>query len=148
MMKMFNLPVSDDTAYFPTISYGASKTAAVLFSVGLNAKLYEKYGILSFAVNPGEIKTELGRNTEPKMLEGMLSMAEKLGLTWKTLQQGCSTTLVAATDEKLGLPAEDGKGTFLSDCQIKDTPGYAVNAEYARKLWDVSEGWTGEKFAW
>src|ERR1700710_2275313 len=32
MMQAFDLPVSDATTYFPTISYGASKTAAVLFS--------------------------------------------------------------------------------------------------------------------
>ena len=149
MMKAFDLSVSEETTYFPTISYGASKTAAVLFAVGLNAKLYEKYGILSFAVNPGEIRTELGRNTEPKMLETMLGVAEKMGMVWKSLQQGCSTTLVAATDDKLGLPAgEGGQGVFLSDCQLKDAPGYAVNGEYARKLWEVSEEWTGEKFAW
>ena len=148
MMKMFDLPVSEETAYFGTIAYGASKTATVLFSVGLNAVLYDKYGILSFAVNPGEIRTELGRNTDPPLLKKMLEVAEKRGMAWKSLQQGCSTTLVAATDDKLGLPAEDGKGTFLSDCQVKDTPAYAVKREYARKLWEVSEGWTGEKFTW
>ncbi|KAJ9608955.1 hypothetical protein H2200_006726 [Cladophialophora chaetospira] len=148
MMQMFELPVDDSTTYFPTISYGASKTAAVLFSVGLNDKLYEKYGILSLGVNPGEIKTELARNTEPTMLEGMLKKAEAFGLKWKTQQQGASTSVRTAVDDTLGLPAEDGTGAFWTDCQVKPAPSYATKKELARKLWEVSEGWTGEKFAW
>ena len=148
MMQAFDLPVSEATTYFPTIAYGASKTAAVLFSVGLNDKLYDKYGILSFAVNPGEIRTELGRNTEPSMLERMLAKAAQYGLKWKTLEQGCSTTLLTATDNTLRVPKKDGTGAFWSDCQVKVAPGYATNMEYARKLWEVSERWTGEKFAW
>lgn len=148
MMQAFGLPVDESTTYFPTISYGASKTAAVLFSVGLNDRLYAKHGILSFGVNPGEIKTELGRNTEPTMLEGMLAKAEAFGLKWKTLQQGSSTSMRAAVDDTLSLPAEDGTGAFWTDCQVKAAPSYATKKELASKLWEVSEGWTGEKFAW
>ncbi|EXJ64563.1 hypothetical protein A1O7_00899 [Cladophialophora yegresii CBS 114405] len=148
MMRAFDLPVDDSTTYFPTIAYGASKTAAVLFSVALNDKLYAKYGILSFAVNPGEIRTELGRNTEPQMLASMMAKAEALGMKWKTQQQGCSTTVRAAVDPSLDLPAEDGMGVFMSDCEPKPAPGYATKKELARKLWDVSEAWTGEKFEW
>ncbi|ETI28505.1 hypothetical protein G647_00954 [Cladophialophora carrionii CBS 160.54] len=148
MMQAFDLPVDDSTTYFPTIAYGASKTAAVLFSVALNDKLYDQYGILSFAVNPGEIRTELGRNTEPQLLATMLAKAEAHGMKWKTQQQGCSTSVRAAVDPSLGLPAEDGMGAFMSDCQPKPAPGYATKKELARKLWDVSEAWTGEKFEW
>ncbi|KIW72963.1 hypothetical protein PV04_01119 [Phialophora macrospora] len=148
MMQAFDIPVDDSTTYFPTIAYGASKTAAVLFSVGLNDKLFDKYGILSFGVNPGEIRTELGRNTEPQLLATMLSKAEARGIKWKTQQQGSSTSVRAAVDTALGLPAEDGLGAFMSDCQPKPAPEYATKKELARKLWDVSEGWTGENFTW
>ncbi|KIX97022.1 uncharacterized protein Z520_07136 [Fonsecaea multimorphosa CBS 102226] len=148
MMQAYDLPVSEETAYFPTIAYGASKTAAVLFSVGLNDKLYEKHGILSFAVNPGEIETELGRNTEPVMLETMLTAAKKRGMVWKTQQQGCSTTLVAALDDKLTLPPAEGPGVFMGDCQPKPAPPYATSKDKATKLWEWSEQVTGDKFAW
>jgi NAD(P)-dependent dehydrogenase (short-subunit alcohol dehydrogenase family) len=148
MMQMFELPVDDSTTYFPTIAYGASKTANVLFGVALNDRLYEKHGILSVAVNPGEIKTELGRNTDPNMLESMLAKAEQFGMKWKTLQQGSSTTLVAAVSDAVTLPGEDGMGAFWSDCQPKPAPPYATKKGLANKLWEVSEGWTGEKFAW
>ncbi|OQV02875.1 hypothetical protein CLAIMM_07995 [Cladophialophora immunda] len=148
MMQAYNLPVDESMAYIPTAAYGASKTAAVLFSVGLNDRLYESHGILSLAVNPGEIQTELARNTDPVMLETMLGAAKARGMVWKTQQQGCSTSLVAAVDDKLGRPSDDGNGAFLGDCQIKPTPAYAVKREYAAKLWEVSEQMTGEKFAW
>ncbi|KIW90354.1 uncharacterized protein Z519_08999 [Cladophialophora bantiana CBS 173.52] len=148
MMKAFNLPVDETMAYIPTAAYGASKTAAVLFSVGLNDKLYDKHGILSVAVNPGEIQTELSRYTDPAMLDTMLDAAKKHGLVWKTQQQGSSTTLVAAVDDKLSVPGDDGHGVFLSDCQFKAAPAYAVKKEFATELWEVSEGLTGEKFSW
>jgi NAD(P)-dependent dehydrogenase (short-subunit alcohol dehydrogenase family) len=151
MFKSYNMPVTDETTYFPTIAYGASKTAAVLFSVELNARLQEKYGIRSFAVNPGEIQTELGRNTDPEMLKVMLETAEKTGrLKWKTLQQGCSTSLVAAVGDKLvpGVEAGVGKNVFLSDCQAGHAPGWALKAELATRLWGQSEEWVGENFEW
>ena len=146
MMQAYGLPVTESTTYFPTIAYGASKTAAVLFSVALNDLLLAKYGILSLGVNPGEIKTELGRNTDPEMLAMMVEKAESYGLRWKSLQQGCSTSMVAAVGDVVG---EDGEvGPFWSDCQLKGAPGYATSREKARRLWEVSEGWVGERFEW
>lgn len=90
-------------------------------------------------------------------------------MPWKTLEQGTSTTLVAALD-----PALKGKyislhsvhlllpnsqpplnntntpsahsGTFLSDCQIFKTADYTTNPQYAEKLWTLSEKIVGEKF--
>ncbi|KIW76953.1 hypothetical protein Z517_09397 [Fonsecaea pedrosoi CBS 271.37] len=42
-----------------TVAYGQSKSADVLFALGLTAGLYEKHGILSLALHPGAIMTEL-----------------------------------------------------------------------------------------
>ena len=44
-------------------AYGQSKTANVLFSVGLNRRLAEQ-GVTANAVHPGTIVTELGRHLE------------------------------------------------------------------------------------
>ncbi|OAP59534.1 hypothetical protein AYL99_06832 [Fonsecaea erecta] len=148
MMQAFNLPVDESMAYIPTAAYGASKTAAVLFSVGLNDRLVARHGVLSLAVNPGEIQTELARYTDPDMLKTMLGVAAARGMVFKSQQQGCSTTLVTAVDDKIALPADDGTGVFFGDCQPKPTPPYAVKKEYATKLWEYSEKVTGEKFAW
>ncbi len=49
------------TTYDPWISYGQSKTANILFSIGLTQR-YEKDGIVSNAVMPGVILTNLLRH--------------------------------------------------------------------------------------
>lgn len=149
MMKMAGMNIDENVAYVPTAAYGASKTCAVLLAVGLNVRLYEKYGILSLALNPGEIKSELGRHTDPEWLTKLLKKREEAGLMhWKSLNQGASTTLLAACDPKLGLPDAGGRGYYLSDAQIAQAPQWAVDKEAAEKLWKVSEELTGENFAY
>lgn len=148
MMKGAGMDVDENVAYIPTAAYGQSKTCNILFAVGLNDRLFQRYGILSLAVNPGEVKSELGRNTDPEWLKRAVKAREDRGLMfWKNLEQGASTTLVTATDPKLTLPGSDGKGYYLSDCQIAPAPGYATDHADAEKLWEISEGLTGEKFS-
>lgn len=88
----------ENMSYIPLEGYNQSKVANVLFSIGMNKKLYEKYGILSLAVHPGVIQTELGRNMEEetaKAVEGMV----KVGLVrFRGLGAGAATSLVAALD--------------------------------------------------
>ncbi|KAK7887294.1 hypothetical protein LTR67_009714 [Exophiala xenobiotica] len=148
ILKGAGLPADDDVIYSPMAAYGQSKTCNVLFSVGLNQHLYEKYGILSLAVHPGEMQSELARHTDKRWLEKVTEARAAHGMFWKTLQEGASTTLVAALDPKLERPGSDGKGYFLSDCQIGDVQPYAVDEDIARKLWELSEGFVGEKFAY
>lgn len=148
MMKHAGMEVNEDMAYFPTAAYGQSKTCNVLFSVGLNERLFEKYGILSLALNPGEVQTELSRNTDREWLDRMVKRRAENGmLFWKTTQQGASTTMVAACDPKLTLPESDGKGQYLNDCQIAPAPGWAVDKAAAGKLWSMSEELTGQTFS-
>lgn len=104
--------------------------------------------MLAISLNPGEVRTELARSSPPAFLNTLKDVETKYGLTFKSLQQGASTTLVAATDPKLSLPDSDGRGVFLSDCQFEKTPAYAVGKEESQKLWEISEGFVGEKFAW
>lgn len=148
MMKHAGMNVDENVTYIPTAAYGQSKTCNVLFSVGLNERLFQKYGILSLALNPGEVQTELGRNTDPEWLGRMVKRRADMGmLFWKSIQQGASTTLVAACDPKLSLPESNGNGQFLQDCQIAPAPGWAVDKEAAEKLWKLSEELTGQNFS-
>lgn len=59
---------------------------------------------------------------------------------------GAATSVVAAVDPGLG----DGKnGFYLMDCRVSDKAGErAVSSENAERLWGVSEGLVGERFAW
>ncbi|KAK5098489.1 hypothetical protein LTR70_002702 [Exophiala xenobiotica] len=148
MMRQAGMEVNENMSYIPTAAYGHTKTCNILFSVGLNERFFSEYGILSLALNPGEVKTELGRNTDSAWLDRMIKRREAAGIHfWKTQRQGASTTLVAACDPKLGLPGSDGSGVLLSDCQIWRAPPYAVDKSAAEKLWKLSEELVGQEFA-
>lgn len=149
MMKAAGLPAEESMSYLPMGAYGQSKTANVLFSVGLNERLYERHGVLSLALNPGEIMTELHRTTDMKWLESAIAGREKMGMQMKTVEQGASTSLVAALDPKLGVPNADGHGQYLNDCQISGIAlPYALDKGIANKLWEISEGFVKEQFSW
>lgn len=150
MLKQAGLPVQDDTTYIPFGAYGVSKTANILYSVALNAKLGQKHGVLSLALHPGEIKTELHRSTDPVWLAKAMEGRAKAGMPgFKSVEEGAATAVVAAVDPALERPGEDGKGTLLEDCQVTaKVPPYALDGKQAERLWGVSEEMVGEKFAW
>lgn len=151
MMKMAGMDVDEnsDVTYIPTAAYGQSKTCNILFALELNRRLFEQYGILSLAVNPGEVQSELGRNTSREWLDNAIRKREAAGLMhWKTLSGGASTTLVAACDQNLSIPDVSGKGIFLQDCQITQAPPWATESAAADKLWKLSEELVKEDFKW
>ncbi|KAK8052501.1 hypothetical protein PG993_003886 [Apiospora rasikravindrae] len=123
--------------YIPIAAYGQSKTANILFTVSLQQRLKSR-GIAAFAVHPGAIDTNLGREHDPEMAEAI----SKTATYWKTLDEGAATTLVAALDPALNASNEP----FLSDCQMAEPSPWATNAESAEKLWKLSEDLIGEKF--
>lgn len=140
-------------SYSPIDAYGQAKTANVLFSVALNARLAARGAARAFALHPGSIATGLQVHMTPEIRDEATKRlfaghegAERPPL--KTLQQGCATTLRAALDPDL--PAHEG--VFLNDCQLT-TPSecpflaeHAVVPEDAERLWDLSEKLVGQKF--
>ena len=133
-------------------AYGQAKTANALFANGLSRRLRDSGG-LAFSVHPGGIFTPLQRHLPKEEMvalgwideDGEPSELAKNG--FKTPEQGCSTTLWAATSDKLiGKP-----GVYCEDCDIaeptaEDSPTarwFGVNAhacsdESAEKLWEIS----------
>ncbi|KAL8787729.1 MAG: hypothetical protein Q9213_002049 [Squamulea squamosa] len=153
--KHWGVTDPEEKSYLPLEGYNQSKVANVLFSIGMNKRLYEKYGIFSTAVHPGVIRTELSRYAPPEALAAIEKMNENGTISFKTLGAGAATTLVAATDPQLGmskLEAKEGKenhGAFMMDCQISDQArDLAVSSDEAEKLWKLSEDLVKEKFAW
>ncbi|KAH8689740.1 retinol dehydrogenase 12 [Phaeosphaeriaceae sp. PMI808] len=118
------LRVPETTKFNPFIAYGQSKTAAALLAVHLNT-LFAKEGIFAFSLHPGG-----GIAAVP---EDQKALYEKL--LWKSIDQGSSTTLVAATDP--GLNPE--KGVWLEDNQLVEPVEWAVDKEKAKRLWKLSE---------
>lgn len=143
VMKKFGMRT--DGKYNPYIAYGQSKSANILWSLGLTARLYEKFGIKSYALHPGGILTDLWRHTDDDFVQKLVAGTEAVG-GFKTLQQGASTTLVAALDPNLPNPTGSGENLFLDDCQLTPAVAWARDAESAEKLWKLSEALVGEEF--
>lgn len=135
-------------------SYGQSKTANILFTVGLQQRLASQ-GIDAFAVHPGGIATNLGRHlTEQDVAEMMARIQERAGgsFSFKTVEQGAATTCWAATATELV-----GKGgVYCEDCHVAPVDdedpragvrSYAVDPAAAEQLWTLSEELVGETFA-
>lgn len=135
--------------YNKWLAYGASKSANVLFAVGLDSHLKSK-NVRAYAVHPGVIQTDLMRHFSPEDA----AMFEKPVEPFKLVAQGAATGVRAATSPDL---ANNG-GVYLKNCQIAevdDSPdmaggvkSYAVSPENAERLWTISEELVGEKFAW
>jgi NAD(P)-dependent dehydrogenase (short-subunit alcohol dehydrogenase family) len=143
----------EDKSYIPMEAYSQSKVAGLLFSIAMNKRVYDNHGILSFAVHPGVIATELGRNSPPEVIEGIQGMIKAGMLDVKTLGAGAATSLVAALDPKLEVGKTknglENYGVYLADCQISDKAcARAESSDEADKLWTLSEEMVKEKFIW
>jgi len=121
-----------DGRYEPSVAYGQSKTANVLFAVALN-----KRGVKSFAVMPGTIATDLARELDEQAVKGLTQG----NFDWKSADQGAATLVVAGFDPEL----DSETGVYLDDCQLKRPSKWASNADKAERLWRLSEDLVGGK---
>jgi NAD(P)-dependent dehydrogenase (short-subunit alcohol dehydrogenase family) len=130
--------------YDPGLAYGQSKTANVLFAVEASRR-WAADGITANAVHPGAISaTNLSRYMDSEVLAGIVAAGT---YTFKTVEQGAATTVLAATSPLL----EGVGGRYLEDCNeaaVIANPGpeeatgvaaYALDPIAAARLWDVSE---------
>ncbi|KAK9365629.1 short-chain dehydrogenase [Lipomyces kononenkoae] len=150
-VRFEDLNFQDGKCYIPWLGYGQSKTANILFSVALEARL-KKRGISSFSVHPGTIfNTNLGLHLDDESFDVLRKIAQEKGMPTleeqrlKSVDEGCATALVAALDPSLESGAS---GAFLSDCVIENTREYAHDPDNAEKLWQLSEAVTGQKFSY
>ncbi|MCD1622297.1 oxidoreductase [Citromicrobium bathyomarinum] len=133
-------------------AYGQAKTADALFAVGMNTRLAE-HGGRAFSVHPGGIMTPLQRHldTEEMTALGWMNedgeLSEQAAKMFKSVTQGASTTLWAATSPAL----KDRGGEYCEDCDIAQLADpenrsrynkvqpYAVDEDNAQRLWAMSE---------
>jgi NAD(P)-dependent dehydrogenase (short-subunit alcohol dehydrogenase family) len=123
--------------YDPSLAYGMSKSANVLFAVEATNR-WGGDGIVANAVAPGSILTNLQRYMPAETLNNIRGMP-----IWKTPEQGAATSVLVATSSEL-----DGVGgRYFEDCQQAglNEPGtrrgvaaHALDPESATRLWKVS----------
>jgi NAD(P)-dependent dehydrogenase (short-subunit alcohol dehydrogenase family) len=148
--------------YSPWVAYGQAKTANALFARELARKAGPS-GLLSFAVHPGVIVTDLGRHLTEDLMNDMMEFArrrsaaagtgeEPRAMAFKTVEAGAATQVWAATTADLA----DHNGAYLADCGLGvlgADPGangfrpYLLDDGHAAALWELSERLVGERFA-
>ncbi len=145
-------PNFESADYDPWLSYGQSKSANVLFSVGLEQRYSDK-GIHAYAVHPGGIMTNLGRHLTEEQSAALLKRVQESDseFAWKTIEQGAATSCWAAT-----APDVEGKGgVYCEDCHVAEVDNhsaaggvrsYALDQDSAETLWSLSEELVGETF--
>jgi NAD(P)-dependent dehydrogenase (short-subunit alcohol dehydrogenase family) len=142
-----------DRGYDKWAAYGQAKTANSLFAVQLDA-LGQDAGVRAFAVHPGGIMTPLQRHLpRQEMVDaGWMDADGNLSDRFKTVEQGASTSVWAATSPQL-----DGKGgVYCEDCDIAEptavgtesaelrgVDAHAIDPDAATRLWAVSAELTG-----
>jgi len=153
-------PNFERTPYDPSIAYGRSKTANILFAVEFDLR-HRARGVRATALHPGGILTELGRHLQPGELEAtverlnaQLAAERRPPFQFKTIPQGAATSVWAA----FVAPAKDVGGRYCENCQVSEvieglispvSPGvrpYALDPEHAKALWAKSEEMVGERF--
>ena len=154
----FEDPNFEHREYDRWVAYGQSKTANALFAVSLDA-VGEPHGIRAFSVHPGGVITDLIRymSTEEVRAAGALDENGRPIIdparNMKTPEQGAATSIWCATSRQL----EGLGGVYCEDCDIAvPVPGgstelrgvrpWAIDREFARELWSLSERLTGVRF--
>lgn len=145
--------------YSPSLAYGQSKTANILFAAEFDRR-HKQRNVRAAAVHPGGIHTELGRHVTPEVMEDFQAEVLRVDpdfdfsmpLAAKSVPQGAATTVWAGF---VAPPAEVG-GRYCEDChvaEVNDGPGfvagvrsYALDADRAQALWALSEELVGETF--
>lgn len=150
-------PNFDHREYDKWQSYGQSKTANILFSVGLEDRFADK-GVHAIALHPGGIMTNLGRHMTEEDMAWMMKRIEENAKEsgekpqgFKTIPQGAATACWAATADALEVTG----GVYCEDCHVAelddDDPtggvrSYALDKDNADRLWSLSEKLVGEAF--
>ncbi|KAK5092889.1 hypothetical protein LTR24_004803 [Lithohypha guttulata] len=97
-------------------------------------------------VHPGAVSTDLARHLDPEKLKAAIEGFKKTapGMFWKDLEQGCSTTLVAALD-----PKNTKDDILWADCHVAGwAPEWSTDPGKAEQLWKLSEQLVGQEFSY
>ncbi|EJD37537.1 NAD(P)-binding protein [Auricularia subglabra TFB-10046 SS5] len=131
----------DNREYVWMQAYAESKLANIHFTQYLAA---HGNGIVALSVHPGTIwGTSIFDTISEEEHQRAREYVASLGIKEKTVEQGASTTLVAALDPAL----ETHNGAYMVDCQVAEFDCEAARREdLSEKLWTLSEKLIGEPF--
>jgi NAD(P)-dependent dehydrogenase (short-subunit alcohol dehydrogenase family) len=123
--------LSGDKGYQPLTAYGQSKIANLLFAKELQRR-FAGTKKTAYAVHPGVVATNLGRNLGPVLSRVLAAMGP---LFLKSVAEGAATEVFAAVSPK----AVPLAGNYLSDSNVEKPRADAEDAALATRLWAESE---------
>ncbi len=127
------LPLSR-TAYSDVTAYGQAKLCNILFAKELHRRCADR-GVTAYALHPGAlVPTELGRDSV--LATTVFRLARPFT---KSVAQGAATSVFCATYPGL----ERHGGEYFRNCQLRTSSPETNRPAVARKLWQLSEVWTG-----
>lgn len=133
--------VMSENSYDLFVTYSQSKLANILFTIELQNRLTAKGSkVTCNAVHPGIVRTDVTRNMNALLRYGQAMISPLLYLIHKSPEQGAYCTLHVATSPDL---AGIGGKYFVQSEQ--STVGAAADADSAKRLWEISEKFTGLK---
>ena len=112
--SMAHVRGKNDRKYGPWVAYGQPKSANILFIKELADQVGGGSNICCLSLHPGVIATGLRKHLSPVISHVLLP----LFVAEKNPSQGAATTLAACFDPSFDTPEK--RGSYLSDCQIKD----------------------------
>ncbi|KAK3257436.1 hypothetical protein CYMTET_33475 [Cymbomonas tetramitiformis] len=141
------LGVLDVDTYVPSVSYGASKTANILFTRELARRLRKKGSNVTVnALCPGLVSTNLGRHmvdASPWYTKSLMRLLVPLTMSFaQSVEQGASSSLHVATSEEL----EGITGKYFVQGRPSASSKLAQDMTLAKELWIASESLSGLKF--
>ena len=141
---MFDDPNFERREYQPMLGYGQSKSANILFAVGVGQRWADD-GITANSLMPGSIRTGLQRHIDPEWYERVRDQLKDI-MPVKSPEQGAATSVLLAasplTDGISGRYFEDvNEAEVVTERGALGTNGvaaYALDPTNAERLWDVS----------
>ncbi|XP_045619959.2 retinol dehydrogenase 13 isoform X1 [Procambarus clarkii] len=131
--------LNSDKTYDEGEAYAQSKLANILFTKELAERL-EGSGVTCNAVHPGIVFTELGRHMSiNNSWTAKIFLYPLLWLFLKTPRQGAQTTIYVSLNSEL----EGVSGKYFSNQVEGKVSEGAQDKVAAKRLWAVSEHWTG-----
>jgi NAD(P)-dependent dehydrogenase (short-subunit alcohol dehydrogenase family) len=154
---LFDDPHFQRQEYDKWKAYGQSKTANILFALGLDLR-GESHGVRAFSLHPGRIvDTGLARylTIEELCAAGVLDEHGQVpaNAKHKTIAQGAATNVWCAVNAQLqGMGGVYCENADISLAIAADSPAdagfkpWAIDPEFAERLWSLSEELTGVPF--
>jgi NAD(P)-dependent dehydrogenase (short-subunit alcohol dehydrogenase family) len=148
----FDDPHFERRPYDKWVAYGQSKTANALFALALDAR-GEMHRVRAFSVHPGAIVTDLMRSMSEEEKSAAIERSNAVS-SLKSVEQGAATSVWCATSGQLdgmgGVYCEDvdiAESAPADSTGVRGVRPWAINPEFAERLWSKSEEWTGARFS-